>query len=192
MSYAVKAMPIENSADEELLVFAKDGNEKATAELIERMLPLVRSYAFGYKNSFMEQEDLVQEGLLGLLDAVRGFDCERGVSFGAYASSCIKNRMLSAVRASLGQKNRPLNYYVCFDEKKLADSLCIEDRLLNVEEVCRINDAINNKLSAFEKSVIKCHLSGYSYNEIAQGLGSDEKAVDNAIQRARRKLRRCD
>ncbi|MCR4925038.1 MAG: sigma-70 family RNA polymerase sigma factor [Clostridiales bacterium] len=189
MSNTVKVISVENDADEELLDFARKGDEKALSELVKRMFPVARSRAYSYRNSFVEQEDLTQEGMLGLLDAFDGFDHKKGVAFRTYADKCINNRMLNAIRNSETQKNRPLNSYVQLDEEKLVSVINVEDDFLNVEELCTI---IDKKLSSFEKSVIKQYLCGYSYNEIAVRLNSTEKAVDNAIQRVRRKIRNED
>lgn len=190
MSDAQKALSVENSTDEQLLEFARLGDEASISELIKRMMPLARMRALSYKNSCtIDCEDLTQEGMLGLLDAVDGYDGEKGVSFKTYAGVCINNRITSAVRQWAAGKNYPLNSYVCLDEEKLADKIGSGDDIVTVEEMCRINEIIDKQLSPFERQVIKKHLCGYSYGEIASMTSSTAKSVDNAIQRVRRKLR---
>lgn len=191
MNDAPKALSVENSTDEQLLVFARSGDESAVSELIKRMTPLARMYALNYKNSCtVGYEDLTQEGMLGLLDAVDGYDSEKGVSFKTYAGVCINNRIVSAVRRWVAGKNYPLNSYVCLDEERLAEKIGNGgDEIVTLEEMCRINEIIDKQLSPFERQVIKKHLCGYSYGEIALMTSSTVKSVDNAIQRVRRKLR---
>lgn len=182
-----------NLSDEQLSLLASQGNDEAMALLIARVAPIAKAKASIYGNLRVSEDDLVQEGMLGFLDAVRTFDAEKGVPFKAYAGSCINNRILSAIRESLNNKNIVLSKAVSLDNEASAKESSASgdpaDILSVNESVEYIMNLIEEELSDFEKSVIKRFLAKKSYSEIAGELECSEKAVDNAMQRIRKKLR---
>ncbi len=183
----------DNISDEQLALLASQGDDEAMALLVARVTPVAKAKAASYGNLRVSQDDLVQEGMLGFLDAVRSFNVDKGVPFRAFAGICINNRILSAIRESLNNKNIVLSNAVSLDDEDNGnESSAISDPadIFSVNESVEfIMNLIEEELSDFEKNVIKRWLSKKSYSEIANELACSEKAVDNAMQRIRKKLR---
>jgi RNA polymerase sigma factor (sigma-70 family) len=75
---------------------AQAGDEAAREELIRRLLPLIHSTARRYRTEGLEQADLLQEGIVGMLRALQRFDPERGVPFAAFATWWIRQSLQEA------------------------------------------------------------------------------------------------
>lgn len=161
--------------------------------LLERFLPLVRSRANAFRQKGVETDDLIQEGVIGLLYAIRAYDHRFGTSFETFAYVCITNRLRSAVATA--NRELPLvsldscppsgeSYWNTTQEEDP------QEIVISREQFSQWLLRVDACLSDFEHQVIRFYLGGYSYQEIAQLLKSTTKAVDNALQRARRKLRR--
>ena len=189
--------------DEQLWRIAVSGNARAEEELIERYTRLVRICARPYFLAGGDSEDLMQEGLLGLLNAIRSFEPESGAQFRAYAEVCIRNRILEAVRSASRKKHYPLNdgvslEYVILseDDRQSSDvkpevfSRSPEEQVLARESEKEFYSTFSRCLSSLETEVMFYFLDGLSYRQIARNVGRTEKAVDNAVQRIRRKLAR--
>lgn len=188
--------------DQELLLRAKSGERAAEDMLLSRYSRLVRVCARPLFLAGGDSEDLIQEGMLGLLSAVREFDIEAPVPFKAYAELCIRNRLYSAVKSAARLKHQPLNSGVPLDEILTDESLpqsagfpasgqrITEEQVLAKEGEQELRSVITRYLSAFEQQVLELYLSGLSYVEMAQQTGKSEKSIDNAVQRIRRKLAR--
>lgn len=177
-------------SDEELAVLAANGDDESMARLISAVSPIARAKASKFANAGIPDEDLVQEGMLGFLDAVSSFDGSRGVPFRAYAEICINNRIVSAVRANFNNKNAALSNALPFEDETAdssADPANIVSAKYESENICAF---LNSSLSDFERQVIDLRLINKSYSQIASSLGCSEKAVDNALQRIRKKLRK--
>jgi RNA polymerase sporulation-specific sigma factor len=161
-------------------------------QVLERYLPLVRRRANAFRSMGVEPDDLVQEGLIGLLYAARAYQKDHGASFETFAYRCITNRLRTAVIAA-GRTPLALRYDGSL--KPGGGELCStlqqdpEEIFIDREETQRWLDRMSSLLSGFEKQAIWLYLRGYSYQEMAASLQSTTKAVDNALQRARRKLR---
>lgn len=174
--------------DEELARLAAQDNGEAFTELIRRMAPLMNRLAAQYPHVYgIGSDDLVQEGLLGLLSAVQAYRPGEG-AFSAFASTCIRNRMISALRRHL-----PTGTYEITDSRDMIADLPSgqadpEQRLMQQEEIVRLRQQLQEALTALEYRVLMGNLSGHSYRQIAQNAGVSEKAVDNALQRVRQKL----
>lgn len=186
-----------NPIDHATLLAARNGAPDATEQVIRAYARLVKAIAHRYVLSGGDTEDLLQEGLLALLDAVRTFDDSHAVPFSAYASVCIDRRICSAVRAALALKHAPLNTALSlsapFDEKGdiqpfLAVNANPETLLLGEEAQNERRQQLFSTLSTFEARVLSLYLDGYSYYEIAAKLGKTAKSIDNAIQRIRKKV----
>ena len=179
--------------DENLLVsLAKSGDSNALTELIKSYSEKVLQKSLSFKKiSGIENEDLYQEGMLGLISAVYTFDETKGVLFSTYAMTLITRKMLSALRVANKKNSLPMEAYVSIDEKVdiCSDSPTPEDILIYNEEIDSILSFVNNNLSKTEKKVFRLNLLGLSYNEIADILDCSEKSVDNALQRIRKKIR---
>ena len=181
--------------DNELITLARQGSEFAEDELAKRYSKTVRICARPYFLVGGDSEDLIQEGMLGLLSAIRKYNCTNTASFKTFAESCIKNRIISAVESAVRQKHTPLNERVSLEELEnvnVSDDdffhRLTEDQVLEKEEKTELFVDKNNLLSKFEKQVLECYLGGLSYKEIAERLNKSEKSVDNAVQRIRKKF----
>lgn len=183
--------------DEELCAKAAQGSSSAENELVSRYSRLVRVCARPLFLAGGDSEDLIQEGMVGLLTAIRKYDPQRDAAFRTFAAVCIRSRLVSAVRTAQGDKHSPLNHSISF-EPPLFDgtnelTLCVEspeDVIIGREELKERIDALKNQLSEFEASILPPYLNGLSCGEIALRCGRSQKSVDNAIQRIRRKMAR--
>ena len=184
-------------ADETLAQRAKNGDDEALADLIERYTPLVCMRARAYARGVMDVDDVYQEGMIALLKAVRNYREDTAGSFRTFAAVCVNNKMLSAVTAHMRDKNAPMRSYLSLSGREIPEDLLAavspetdpEKLVIASEESAARNRRIENLLSPFERQVLRLYLSSYSYEEMSRQLGSSIKAVDNALQRVRRKLR---
>ncbi len=175
------------------LVQAARSKTAGEHRLLERYLPLVRSRANAFRKKGLETDDLVQEGVIGLLYAIRAYDHKVGTSFETFAYVCITNRLRSSVaKASQKLQTVSLDSYSPFEESfwNTTQEEDPQEIVISREQFGQWLQRVETCLSDFEHQVIRYYLAGYSYQEIAQLLQSTTKAVDNALQRARRKLRR--
>ena len=184
--------------DEKLWRAASSGDTEAEEELIKRYTVAVRVCARPYFLAGGDSEDLIQEGMFGLLSAVRHFDPERDVSFKTYAERCITSRLLTAVRSAARFKHRPLNDSISFespdfDERQILSVSNLrdpEELVITKELTDELHSSLNKKLSRLEKNILEYYLEGLSYQDIADKTGRSVKSVDNAVQRIRHKLSR--
>jgi len=188
--------------DEQLAAMAKEGSETAEEILIDKYKGLAKIKAKAYFIAGGDQEDVVQEGMIGLMKAVRNFDPEREASFKTFASTCITNQIIKAIRNADREKNHPLNEAVSLSDtvESADENLTIgdivrasmfdepEQKLIYQEMVDRIVAAINANFSQLERDVFRKKLEGKNYIDIARELGKSPKTVDNAIQRVRHKV----
>lgn len=182
----------EEYTSEQLAQEAGLGNGAALSELMLRMLPVLRREAMAYSLPGLDRDDLVQEGWIGVLNAVRRYRPERG-GFFPFAAQCARFAMVSAARRALSGKHLPLCNYSSLEDsgETPADLLLQPEELLAAREHTReLQRWLAEELSPFERQVLRDYLAGFSYPEIATRLSSHPKAVDNALQRVRRKLRR--
>ncbi len=177
--------------NESLALAAQNGDTRAMSELTARISPHIRSKAASFGLSAQDTQDLFQEGMLGFLGAVFSFKEDKGASFRTYAVVCASNSMISNLRVRSKRGNIPQDAFVPMDwDLPVEDGAPgPEERLIAGEQAESIISAINNELSDFERKVVLLFIGGGSYEEIAASLDSDTKAVDNAIQRVRKKLR---
>ncbi len=180
--------------DEELVAQIRKGDSGALDALILRYTSYVRSFTRPYFLVGGDSEDLIQEGMIGVVRAISEFDSLKDVSFRTFAMSCIRNRVYSAIRNSMRGKNSPLNDYVSFetlfpDEGNLAGAIPdpAED-VISREAYSELLKDVLKQLSKLEREVLELYLEGLSYIEISEKLSKKQKSVDNAVQRIRRKL----
>ncbi len=186
--------PLESCTDEQLCALAAEGEAEAETLLVIRYTVLVRACARPLFLAGGDSEDLIQEGMVGLLTAIRHFRPDRDASFRTYAEICIRSRLLTAVRAARGGKHTPLNESVPF-ETSLFDRIdptlqSPEDVVIGREEFRERLEALRGRLSPLEARILPPYLNGLSCGEIAREQGLSPKSVDNAIQRIRRKMAR--
>ena len=186
---------MESYPDQQLAALVRDGDPDAFLELTSRYMTLIRAKAAPFHGTMLEADDLCQEGLLGLLDAVRSFREDGGASFRTYAGTCITNRIIMAYRWAAGRKNLPLNNFVPLNEEGTScgafagEEVNPEKMLVEEEDLLLLKQFISRGLSKMERQVLMVYLGGYSYKEIADSLRITSKAADNALQRVRRKLK---
>lgn len=181
--------------DSQLAGLVKEGDSDAFAELTARYMTLIRYKAAPFHSAPLETDDLCQEGLVGLFHAARGYDDSNGAAFKTYAGTCIANRMIMAYRSALSRKNQPMSNFVSFNEEE-SPGFMLQGDGWNPETVLASNEGIDQMwrkirliLSRMELRVLELYLSGYSYVEIAVRLEISSKAADNALHRAKLKLK---
>ena len=188
--------------DNELQKLSVQGDRLAEEQLVSKYMRLVRICARPLFLAGGDSEDLIQEGMFGLLSAIRQFNPEHNTAFKTFAECCIYNRLKSAVKSASSLKHIPLNDGIPLDtilsdesqtpmpaytelfQKSPEEQVLARENKKYTEELYL---SLLNVLSKFEKEVLTHYLSGLSYKEIAKATGKSEKAVDNAIQRIRRK-----
>lgn len=179
-------------SDEELIKLCKNGNQDAYSTLVGRYVFAVRSRASIYVNSGIDFEDLVQEGFIGLINAVDAYDNDFGTLFSTFAFLCIDRKILDAVKKSLSKKQIP-NHALVFLEEGFdiegSKNENPESVVISKENLLVLKDKIKKNLSKMEQEVLEHYLSGEAYIQIAKKLSCSQKSVDNAMQRIRKKLK---
>lgn len=189
--------------DEALCARAAEGDRAAEETLVLRYTRQVRVSIRPFFLAGGDQEDLMQEGMLGLLSAIRAFDAVRGVRFHTFALHCVRRRVISAVREASGDKHSPLNHCVTLEPSLFSANQDIaplspayqrqddpEEVIIGKESLTVLENAIQSQLTTLEAQVLARYLDGASYLEIAKEVQRSTKAVDNAVQRIRRKVAR--
>ena len=192
----------EQQTIEEVVASAKHGNDEAMEYVLAKYKGLVRGLS---RTLFLldgDEDDLIQEGM-----AVVSYDECRGAAFETFASHCINRQMYSAVKKSNRKKNGPLNTYISIDSAsdsdneqgldsvKLLDRVSAglhqnpEDIIIDREEAGDIEERLFSVLSGMEREVLSLFLRGMTYQEIARYMQKQPKAIDNALQRIKTKLR---
>ena len=197
-----KDMPeLERQPDETLCALATAGNRQAEEVLVTRYNRLVRTCARPFFLAGGDSEDLTQEGMVGLITAVREYDAGKEASFRTFAEVCIRNRLYSVLRASARDKQQPLNQSLSLDDSHFDSNPLTsgtsnlaqrnpEDFLIDREHTAALLSGVRKQLSEFEAKILGFYLDGLSCREIAKAVGKPPKSVDNAVQRIRRKVAR--
>ncbi len=184
---------VPRQTDESLVERAQAGDKQATEELLSRSAGLVRGRARGFFLVGGETEDLIQEGMIGLYRAVSEYrtDREGGMSFKNFAYLCVSRRIIDAVKASARKKNVPLNNYVSLFQSEWEMPVSSpEDEVIRGEDRREFLQKMSKELSDFEFRVTVMYMDGLSCAEICEATGKEEKSVDNAIQRSKKKLQK--
>ena len=187
-----KYTELESMTDEQLCLLAGEGNRYAEEILVARHHRLVRSCARPYFLAGGDNEDLLQEGMFGLLKAIREYDQTREASFQTFAGTCIRHRLYSVLKAASSGKHVPLNQSVplnpsFFDANPAFAQVDPEVLLIDREKAASLLQSTRKQLSEFEVKILGYYLDGLTCREIAETVG---KSVDNAVQRIRRKVAR--
>jgi RNA polymerase sporulation-specific sigma factor len=195
-------------SDEELLSGYKAGDEETSNELFARYMPLIVRKASVKYIVGGDRDDLIQEGLIGLMGAVQGYDDARGATFRTFAETCIERKMNTAIKSANRKKNIPLNESLSLDapvyegeeqgdySTRLMDIVEGNDvanpemAYIGREQVENLREAAVKNLSHLELQVYGLMLHGYDNGYIANAIGKSEKSVDNAKHRIKEKLRR--
>lgn len=177
-------------SDEKLLSQLRNGSDKAFAEIVKRYSGAVSYMTRSYYADTLTEDDWFQEGMIGFLNAVKSYDENAGVLFSSYASVCIKNRINTVWRRSRKTGNITSAGFDEFYENYHPSVSSPEDDYINNEQYLLAVSDFLDRLSTVERKVFLCYISGYGYHEIAHKLGINEKAVDNALCRAKAKLKK--
>lgn len=176
--------------DERLVKQTQNGDNLAFNILFDRYLPVIQMKSNGYIN--VDKDDLIQEGLLGLWGAVQTYNPTKNTLFKTYANKCIDNRMISGLKRSKRKKHIPLDMLVYIDDEEFVGiknvSESPEQNMIEKENYAGFIKHIENLLSKKEFNILSYYIAGNSYRNIAKIMKCDVKAVDNAIQRIRKKL----
>ena len=192
--------------DEQLLCDYKKGNQEIMDYLMVKYKSMVRKKARAMYLLGGENEDLIQEGMIGLIKAERDFDVTQKTSFSSFAELCVSRQMYSAIEASNRKKHLPLNSYVSLyeDSEQVGEGRSLP--LIDTIESSKENDPevlyfgkeyteafaeqLKELLSPLENHVLYLHLMGTDYRTIAELLGKSPKSVDNALQRIKTKAQK--
>lgn len=192
-------------SDEELIVQIRKGDTRAQNYLLEKYKSLVNMKANRFFLVGAEDDDMIQEGMIGLFKAIQAFDLEKNNSFKTFANLCVERQLITAIKTSNRQKHIPLNSSFslntsAYDENddttviEVLDTNFVEDPLDTItkrEYMEFVENRIEKNLSGFEKQVLDRYIQGESYVDIASKLNSPVKSIDNAIQRIRKKAMKC-
>ena len=187
--------------EEEVIRRAQSGNRLAIECLINENMDIVYAKARYFFIKGLDRDDVIQEGLVGLYKAVRDYRPDRAASFRGFAQLCIHRQLVSAIKRANRQKHIPLNCSTSIDRSidygesnrsyleiisnKEED---LEERYIYQEQLRLLFKAIDEELTDLEKEVFMQYLENRSYQEISANLQVNIKAVDNALQRARKKV----
>ena len=192
------------SKENDMVILARNGDPNAISLLFKKYSKTIKSIASNYFFPGYSREDVIQEGRFGLYKAIRDYRPERAFSFKHFVRLCVARQIKATVKKTSGTKHKPLNYYVSLNKYVYDDEECAttlgdlipsesiyepNTYLLYKELFKNLKEIICKKLSKFERKVIKLHIKSNSYEGIADILGCEVKSVDNAIQRARKKIK---
>src|SRR6266545_715626 len=190
--------------DLQLVLRARNGDDRARDAIVQRYTGFVRMKASSYFIAGGEAEDLIQEGLIGLCKAVRDFRTDKETSFRSFAELCVTRQIITAIKTATRYKHQALNNYVSFSNTPAGqdpDSDCtLGDALpgslvdepsvqvISSEELQSLVFSLGTGLSQLEAEALRLYLEGASYESMAELLDVDTKAIDNALQRVKRKI----
>jgi len=191
-------------ADEQLLRKLREGESDITDYIMDKYKYLVRKKAKAMYLLGGENDDLIQEGMIGLFKAIRDYDTSQETSFYSFADLCISRQMYTAIKLSQRQKHMPLNSYVSLyerredaDEEKQQPLIELlraekdnnpEELFLDKEYFLMLEQELKERLSDLESRVLHLHLMGEDYHSIAKLLDKSPKSIDNALQRIKKKM----
>ena len=182
---------------------ARAKTDRAAADfLLNKYKNMVRSRAKAYFLAGGDSDDLVQEGMIGLFNAVRDYNPDKEASFSSFAELCVRRQIFTAIKTAGRQKHIPLNTYVSLNkpiddeqpEITLSDTIAgpvlsdPETLYIRNENLRAVEVEIDEKLTDLEKRVLILHLQGMSYSEISEIIDKPAKSIDNALQRIKKKL----
>lgn len=170
----------------------KKMEDGAVEAVIQEYSGLVKKLVQNYYLPDGDEDDLLQEGYIGLMNAFRNYDSNRNDAFYPYAKMCIEAQLQTAVTKSNRKKHLPLNTSISIDDDEHRSCHSVvgnpEEIVMAKEGEAGMLKTMEKVLTALEQETICLHMRGMSYVEIAEMIGKTPKAVDNAIQRGRKKL----
>lgn len=186
---------LDNLSDEELISDYRSGSNECLEELLKRYMPFVKRSVFHFFVMGSETEDLTQEAMIGLYQAIERYDMQKGPSFRKFAELCVSRAIVTAIRKGNRRKHTFLNHHISIHKlsSEFVHVLAKGEfdpifHILKKERIESVN-LLRAKLSGLEKKVFGKFLDGLSYIQIAKHLNESEKTIDNAIQRIRKKAK---
>ena len=196
----------EDISDEEIIALIRMDDRIAMDYLIGKYKNLVRKKAKALFLIGGDRDDLIQEGMIGLYKAIRDYQKEKAATFLTFADLCVSRQMYSAIKTSNTKKNQPLNNYISIDtsayseENENTDTITYvaniaqarnmnpEEMLIDRENTKYLETKLMERLSDFEKNILTLYLKDLNYSKIARILKKEPKAIDNGLQRIKKKL----
>lgn len=190
----------EKYSDEELIGKFHAGETEVMDYILSKYKPLVRKKTNALYLIGGDNDDLIQEGMIGLFKAVRDYDVKQENSFSNFAQMCVSRQLYTALETSNRKKHQPLNTYISFsledgEEWSVLEDLWIqknlnpEEQILEKEKLEELQLHVRENLSEMELEVLQLYLEGHNYIQIAELLNKNAKSIDNALQRIRQKIR---
>lgn len=189
--------------DEEVVAAYRDGDFQAVEYICGKYKGLVAGYGKKFFIKGGEEQDVIQEGMVGLFKAIQDFDAKKGVPFQNFAQVCITRQIIKAMETADRLKNQPLNSYVSlFVDEDQVPNQQVEEAMLTNETTNPENVILDSEktqdtlekivqvLSKMELQVFLYLTQGMDYRTIARVMDKDEKKIDNAIQRIRQKVKK--
>ena len=175
----------EKMTDEQLISELRSGNREIMDFIMVKYKSMVRRKARAVFLLGGENDDLIQEGMIGLIKAVRDYDENQGTSFASFAELCVSRQMYSAIEASKRKKHIPLNSYISLYDAGEGE----EDNvpLIDTIEPEQENDPEALYFGREYTEAFIDQLMGTDYKTIAELLEKSPKSIDNALQRIRGK-----
>ncbi|MBO4235564.1 MAG: sigma-70 family RNA polymerase sigma factor [Firmicutes bacterium] len=197
MAYTYKELNL--FSDDSIVKMAQEGSSTAYEFLIQKYREMAKKKARKYYITGGDNDDVMQEGMIGIFKAIRDFDKEAGTPFAAFAELCVDRQIQTAITGANRDKHRPLNESVSLSEDEESEGEKINipaskgdepERLALLKEaIDALFDEAQEKLSPLEQSVFSGIMQGKPYTEIAEELGKSPKSIDNATQRIKKKIK---
>lgn len=200
--YNNKSTKYEYMKDEDIVEIAKNGDSLALDYLINKYKRFVISKSTPYFLVGGEKDDIIQEGMIGLFNAIKDYNEDKLTPFIYFVEICIKRQIITAIKKATRKKHGPLNSYISLnkaaykeetemplieiiEENKISDPMEV---YINGEEFKKMEKKINSILSELEFKVFRQYLEGKTYEEISFEINENTKCIDNALQRIKRKF----
>jgi len=197
----IKDMYKQDREEDMVIKQAQSGDNQAVEILINSNMDIVYAKARYFFIKGLDREDVIQEGLVGLYKAIRDYREDRAASFRGFAQLCIHRQLVSAIKRANRQKHIPLNSSTSIDKcidfgegsRSYTEILPnndknLEDKYIYQEQLKKLFGFLDEQLTELEKEVFMQYLENRSYQEISTNLEVNIKTVDNALQRARKKI----
>ncbi len=183
--------------DYELVSLAREGNEDAINIIYNKYKPIIVSKSKDMivlaSHHGIEISDIMQEGYIGLEEAIKGFSESDNTSFYTFAVLCINRQIINYMRKTTGGKDKILNDAIAIDEnveKTMRDDFDTEFSLMYQEYEKDMMSEIEKNLTEFENNVFKLKVEGYTFEEIANTLDRDIKSIYNTFHRIKGKIKK--
>ncbi|NME36279.1 MULTISPECIES: sigma-70 family RNA polymerase sigma factor [Fusobacterium] len=179
-----------------ILMKAKAGDNESFEILLKKYEKYIYMNTKGYYLADGEREDLIQEGIIGLLKGIKSYDSEREASFKTFVIMCMRRQIISAIKSSNSKKNKFINNlnndletgYI--DNNYVEKSPNAEETYIYKELMEEFKEYTKEHFSDLEKQVLEKLIQGYNYSEIAKILDKSPKVIDNTYQRIKNKVKK--